>query len=238
MLHQLYLIFFKVVAVCDIPSVLKPFRLMTLLLFVLMNEVLFFFSMASYFALFLHNVENRFFTALSVLYKQSSKEIKPIFTENFSTAKEKHNIRTVNTCLKPPLLFRSIYYQRSFEPAVDLKAVVVHNTLFNRKGRFDDDEGSSEDDDDTNLSSLKSLSSDSSDSFRRNKGDRRPRQRTSQRRRREDGRKESETSPKLPLQDKVKGNTETPNPELPPAATDGRKCSPSTDCHRLLIVCK
>ncbi|KAL6984805.1 hypothetical protein U1Q18_018185 [Sarracenia purpurea var. burkii] len=66
------------------------------------------------------------------------------------------------------------------------------------------DEGSSEDDDETNLSSLKSLSSDSSDSFRRNKGGRRPRRRTSRRRRREDERKESETSPKLPLQGKVK----------------------------------
>ncbi|KAL6988119.1 hypothetical protein U1Q18_013866 [Sarracenia purpurea var. burkii] len=66
------------------------------------------------------------------------------------------------------------------------------------------DEGSSEDDDETNLSSLKSFSSDSSDSFRRNKGSRRPRQRTSQRRRIEDGRKESETSPKLSLQGKVK----------------------------------
>ncbi|KAL6952363.1 hypothetical protein U1Q18_043821 [Sarracenia purpurea var. burkii] len=68
------------------------------------------------------------------------------------------------------------------------------------------DEGSSEDDDETNLSSPKSLSSDSSDSFRRNEGGRRPRRRTSRRRRRKDGRKESETSPKLSLQGKVKDN--------------------------------
>ena len=64
----LYLIFFKGAAVPEVLSVLYPFWGTTLLLFELMYELAFSFAKASYFALFLHSVEKRFFTALSVLH--------------------------------------------------------------------------------------------------------------------------------------------------------------------------
>ncbi len=69
----LYLIFFKGSGVSEVTSVLYPFRHTTLLLFELMYELAFSFAKASYFALFLHKVEKRFFTALSVLHKQHDK---------------------------------------------------------------------------------------------------------------------------------------------------------------------
>jgi len=59
-------------AFSDIPDALNPFRKRTLLFFGLMYEVLFSFAKASCFALFLHRVVNRFFTALSVLHKDTT----------------------------------------------------------------------------------------------------------------------------------------------------------------------
>lgn len=67
----LYLIFFADPVVSEIPSVPNPFWIIILLLLELISEVVFSFAKASYFALFLHKVEKRFFTALSVLYKRA-----------------------------------------------------------------------------------------------------------------------------------------------------------------------
>lgn len=64
----LYLIFLADSVVSETPSALNPFKGITLLLFEFMYEVVFSFAKASYFALFLHKVEKRFFTALSVLH--------------------------------------------------------------------------------------------------------------------------------------------------------------------------
>jgi hypothetical protein len=71
---SLYLIFFIGAAVSEVPSELNPFWDKTLLLFGLMYELAFSFAKASYFALFLHRVEKRFFTALSVLHRQHHNE--------------------------------------------------------------------------------------------------------------------------------------------------------------------
>ena len=67
-LRSPYLIF--LIADSDATSVSHPCWRKILLLFELMYEVLFSFANASYFALFLHSVEKRFFTALSVLHKK------------------------------------------------------------------------------------------------------------------------------------------------------------------------
>ena len=63
-----YLIFLIAAADSDATSVSHLCWRKVLLLLELMYEVLFSFAKASYFALFLHSVEKRFFTALSVLH--------------------------------------------------------------------------------------------------------------------------------------------------------------------------
>lgn len=67
---HLYLTFLAGAAFSGVPSVLNPFWNKILLLFGFIDALLFSFAKASYFALFLHNVENLFLTALSVLHKQ------------------------------------------------------------------------------------------------------------------------------------------------------------------------
>lgn len=67
---HLYLTFLTGAAFSGVPSVPNPFWNKILLLFGFIYALLFSFAKASYFALFLHNVENLFLTALSVLHKQ------------------------------------------------------------------------------------------------------------------------------------------------------------------------
>lgn len=95
---------------------------MTLFPFEFLNEALFSFAKASHLALFLHNVVNRFFTALSVLSQKRLSQCKAgeisdggnLKKENFLTEKKKER---KSTCLRPPLQFQSICYQISSEPA-------------------------------------------------------------------------------------------------------------------------
>ena len=73
-----------------------------------MNELEFSFANASYLALFLHRVVNRFFTALSVLHEPYHKEMLSEFAAKLNCNKK---TRQFYTCLTPPLLFLSIYFQ-------------------------------------------------------------------------------------------------------------------------------
>lgn len=124
-LRSPYLIF--LIADSDATSVSHPCWRKILLLFELMYEVLFSFTKASYFALFLHNVEKRFFTALSVLHtkqwKHCNKNDCCIKDSILYFDEEKNEI--LITCLKPPLLFLSTCYQIFFEPTEII--IIVRN---------------------------------------------------------------------------------------------------------------
>lgn len=63
-----YLILLTGAALSVVPSVLNPFWSKILLLLGFIHELLFSLAKASYLALFLHSVEKRFLTALSVLH--------------------------------------------------------------------------------------------------------------------------------------------------------------------------
>jgi len=114
-----YLIFLIATADSDATSVSHLCWRKVLLLFELMYEVLFSFAKASYFALFLHSVEKRFFTALSVLHsKHWSIAIRHCCNKNWFCISIKRRMHAILiTCLKPPLLFLSTCYQIFFEPA-------------------------------------------------------------------------------------------------------------------------
>lgn len=116
-----HLIFLRGGAFSDPAYISSPFGNIILLLFKLIYEVLLFsLANASCFALFLHRVLNRFFTALSVLTNRYSLyQLLVFYAKKYTQQVEtrKNLDFHVITCLKPPLQSQSIYFQISFAPA-------------------------------------------------------------------------------------------------------------------------